>query len=354
MNCNIKLRVDTSDDLQIQHFLKNNLPYTFQEKGFYWQYNRIDSIFCYVTDDKNKIIGVNGIIPYYLSSNNIKIKSAKNETGYIHSSFQGKGVFKKLYNELLSNTFSSSFQIIWGFTKLGNIWTKLGSKVYSNFLCDAFLVINPSIKKQKYKFSSDSSIKSLLRFIYNLYVFKYKFKLDDFTEKGYTIQFGLPHFQVLKAFYSKLKLIDEKLVFLEVDEFIKTYFLDSNPYQLYNYLSFFDINDELIGFLIYTKTFQSVNVVELQFLKPEDVETILNIFLSEKEIFENVYDLTFFGNAKNNRIELIFDILKKKGAKLVVSEMDIVVKENQTFTNKEFLNVKNWYINLLWTECVKR
>jgi hypothetical protein len=354
MNYNIKYRIDQSSDKQIVAFLKENLPYKLNYDGFNWQYNRNHSIFCYVEDTDKNIIGVNGVIPYNLSFNQELIKTAKNETGYISPNLQGKGVFKKLYGKLLDVTFSSDYKVIWGFTKLGGIWTKLGSEVYSNFLCDAFLVLNPSFKLQRQKFTSDSLIKSLIRFIYNYFIFFIKFNANNKINNNIIIELGKPNIDLLKCFYDKIKISEKKLVFLEIDEIIIKEFIDSNPYQEYNFVSFLNLKREMIGYIIYTKTNNSINISDIQYLNKIDLKSIINIFLAQKNIFKGVYDITFFGNFENKKMNFVFDYLKKRGAKLIFSEMDIVVRANNTYLDQEFLNVKNWFINLLWTECVKR
>ena len=63
-------------------------------------------------------------------------KTAKSETSYLSDKHQGRGLFKKLYHDLMIKSKQENFDFVWGFTKLGELWGKLGFNVVEGYLYD--------------------------------------------------------------------------------------------------------------------------------------------------------------------------------------------------------------------------
>jgi hypothetical protein len=354
MNYKVKQRFIIDDDIRITRFLEKNLPYPFSRDFFNWQYNRDGAIFYYIEEEAEKeVVGVNGLIPYVLTSENGSCKTAKSETSYLSSNHQGQGLFKKLYHDLMIKSKQEGFDFVWGFTKLGKLWSKLGFNVAEGYLFETTIVVNPTYRAQKIKFSNENKIKSCLRFFLNKYKQIYlKLFLSFFVEKNkISVKSDFFDYNKLKIFYQKLKEKNPQLLFFELNKHEVEEVLLKNPKLKYHFLTFYE-GYKMIGYLIYTEKNLSINITDIQFIENFHLEKILISFF--KKLNDNIYDISYFGNYQNEKSVLIFNFFKKLNSSNSFSEMKIVYKINSEKINSTLLNLNNWYINSLWTESIHR
>jgi len=64
----------------------------------------------------------------------------------------------------------------------------------------------------------------------------------------------------------------------------------------------------------------------------------------------NVVWVSFLGNAKNPLISTVFNLLKKFGFIKRRSPLAVVIKNINCEEEKTIYDVRNWYLNGLWTE----
>ncbi len=354
MNYKVKERFTNDDEIGISKFLEKNLPYPFSSDFFNWQYNREGAIFYYIEDElENQVVGVNGLIPYFLTDKVGVYKTAKSETSYLSSTHQGKGLFKKLYHDLMIKSKHDGFDLVWGFTKLGELWSKLGFNVAEGYLSESTIVIHPSYALQKTKFPNENRFKSILRFFYNKYrqVYLYLF-LNFLKDKNkITQKSDFIDYSELMIFNQKLKEKNPELLFFELNKCNIDNVLLKNPKLNYHFISFYN-KDIMIGYLIYTEKNFSVNITDIQSLDNYYLEKMLLSFF--RNINGQVYDISYFGNYQNEKSKFIFNFFKKINASNSFSEMKIVYKLNSEKISSNILNLKNWYINSLWTESIHR
>jgi hypothetical protein len=60
--------------------------------------------------------------------------------------------------------------------------------------------------------------------------------------------------------------------------------------------------------------------------------------------------LSFFGNIDNPLIRTVFDLLSKHGARISDSNQYFVLRNLSYPDEDELYNIKNWYLNGLWSE----
>ena len=207
---------------------------------------------------------------------------------------------------------------------------------------------------QRKKFTDENLIKIWVRFLYNnlrkfylkLYI-NFHFK----NKEEIVLKYDDIDFYEIDVFNKKVKEKNPTMIFFEFNKKNVVEILNTNPHLNYRFISFYS-KGNMVGYIIYTNKNYSLNITDIQFLENSDLELMLYSFLFDNH--KEIYDVTFLGNYQNEKIKLIFNLFKRLKSKNVFSEMKIVYKANFEYSNSNFFNLNNWYINSFWTESINR
>ncbi len=356
VNMNGKVEVtffeNNSDLDKIVFFLNNALPFNYSESTFLWEYGHERSIFGYIKDEHDTVIGTQGMIPIKLYAGANQIITAKSETSYLAPFAKGKGLFKKLYLNVLKETTNQEISMVWGFTALGELWKKLGFEVKENCLFTYSLSISPKKNYYLSKNTKDNRTISVLRYFKAIRDSKFlNFRLNKSTSKNKflakELQFRseLINENDIEIYFKKLRSQNTKLIHIDLSKAYLNYRIKTNPFLKYTAVYLYNSRQEMLGFYIFSVKEKIANMVEFNGVSTEIKEVLLAHIVKEVKKL-HVVRLNFFGNKTNYLVKDSFDLLGQYGATSFDSEMSIVVRNNEG-TNVDF---ENWYINGLWTE----
>lgn len=346
----IKIQSIDQPNSEIIFFLNSVLPFPYNNSTFNWEYNHPHKVF-QALRYKTKIVGVQGLIPIEITQNNHILLSAKSETSYVDTSIKGKGFFKKLYNNVVNTGLENNIDFIWGLTSLGKVWDKLGFQTKNNFIVISTLSLRAD-KTVFHTINHKSIIIKTLKFC--KYAFNsYKLRYQLFKSKKKDQQM-LSEKIISDQLFGPNDIIDLHDNFMNSSikiKMTKTYMdyrLKNNPFLKYEVKYLYDNNKKLQGYSILSKKNGIANLVDV-FAESQEIKKLLvNINLRQLLKSGETYRLNVFGNKENNYIAETFHILKQYGATKYDTQLYFVLK------NHSIGEIKNWYINGLWTEGINQ
>lgn len=354
MNDNIRIHIfkDASDQEKIVKFLDEHLPFQYSQNSFLWEYGNPKSVFGYLKNTEEEVLGAQGMIYVELNSAGQIIQTAKSETSYLSSKTKGKGLFKKLYLAIVEETFDTSISMIWGLTQLGTLWNKLGFETKNQCICVHSLSISAKKKYYLNEQEADSRLKKFMRYSKaTLDSWKTNKKASNARKLDQLNAFLLRQEPLawgdIQVFFEKLRKKHPKMIHIEMNRAFFEYRIEKNPYLEYTCRYLYNAQNEMEGFYIYSVKNDVVNLVEFSALELNTKKVLLGEAVKEaKEI--KAKRLNFFGNRLNAEINETFQLFKAWGSSSYDTEMHIV-QRNKDKTKMDFSQL---YMNGLWTEGV--
>jgi hypothetical protein len=351
------------EDAEINEVVSfHNLSYGDKRtpKKWIWEYkgNYPDLFVFTIIKDNNKVVGTQGMIPIYLNIGGEIHLSAKSESSLLDPKYRGGERFKELYDFAMTLCKARKMCCVWGFTGAVKVWrNKLGFSVYEDAMYISALVLKPrpfiaSIRKSKQNMviKTAESLALMLRYLYSsVRRFTYfTYKCLKRTSREISIEQRLRSVSDVSELYKRLRAKYADLIHIEQDEKYIAWRISNNPNV--EYTTFFAYEDNLLRAYCYVALANNREAY-LSDLTFEDyeagsflLETILNLFCKRK-----INSVNFIGNIRNPLMATVFNLLKKNG--FMKGNFTPFVLKNISYAHEKCLHdIRNWYINGLWTE----
>jgi hypothetical protein len=337
----------------------HNLSYRDKRtvKDWIWEYKgNYPNLFVFtVIKDGDKVVGTQGMIPVYLNIKGETHLSGKSENSLLDPKYRGGERFKELYDFAMALCKERKMRCVWGFTSAVKVWrNKLGFSVYEDAMYASMLILKPrqfitQIRKSKQDVVRKTA-KSLAVMLLSLYSATrgFTFRCLKRTSRDFSIEQRLRSSSDISELYKRLREKYAELIHIEMDEKYIAWRIFDNPNV--EYATFFAYEDILLKAYCFVALSKSGEAY-LSDLTFEDYEA--GSFLLKKILHQfrrrKVTSAHFMGNIRNPLIATIFGLLKNSG--FIKRDSTPFVLKNIFCEDEKFLsNIRNWYINGLWTE----
>ena len=330
-------------------------------KQWIWEYKSIypDLFVFTVIKDKDRVVGTQGMIPVYLHIKAKTYLTGKSENSLLDPKYRGRTLFKKLYAFAMSICKLKKMCYIWGFTSATKVWrNKLGFSVYEDIMYTSILILNPrqfisSIRKSKQVIIKKIT-KSFLVILLYLYSSVRRFIMDarryfKSSPGKYLIEHKLRSINDIDKLYKRLRSKYADLIHIEQDENYINWRILKNPNI--KYIIYFIYEENILKGYCYIAlgTKNEAHLSDLTF-ENNDVGNFLLKTILDQLHGKKITIIDFMGNIENPLIATTFNLLKKHGF-IKRGQFSPFVLKNISYKNEEQLeNIKNWYLNGLWTE----
>lgn len=342
------------DNPEIIEFLRENVQPKMSAEVYKWEYffEKNEALFV-AAKRNNQVVCTQSFLPYYLKKGNEIIKTSKSENSFLSSELRGSSTFKDVYDKGLDACKEKNQQLVWGFTPAAKVWrNKLGFYVDEDCTCDFRTVIN----QPTFSDSKSTSARSFAGITYNtLRYFSYSIKRSlnlssaDKQLKEYAVRDSPSNYSDIEELYSKT--LNAECIRLIMNETYINWRIVNNPNLKYKNQYFYK-DEKLLGFNIYSINEKSKsNCAQLcEFIAvDEQTKKAMTHHLLTSLKKEDIVYMEYFGNLKNQTIQMNFNWLQKHlGGRLIQSQnFSFVVK---TLNDSQVEDTSKFYFNALWTE----
>lgn len=337
------------------HNLNHNGKRT--KKDWVWEYQSCypESHVFTVIKEGDKIVGTQGMIPVYINVKGVKCLSGKSENSLLAFQHRGSSLFKELYGYAINLCKEKNVHLIWGITPAIKVWKdKLGFSVYSSAKCSSVLILNPCAFVNKIFHSKWSFYKRLFFSLSIIPIYLYscarwlrKLKSPG-TQFSYKIEKQPRSTIDLNRLFERLTEKTD-FIYIEQDEKFLNWRVYGNPNIKYS-TYFLYKNNDLCGYCyFYMNQKKEVYLTDFTFDDHVAGDFLLRKLL-ERLRSDKAVSITYMGNIKNSLISQVFVALSKYGF-IKRRDSDAFVLLNLSRDDEEYLyDIRNWYINGLWTE----
>jgi len=357
--------IKDSDIDEVVSFRNTNYRDKRTPKQWLWEYesNYPDLFVFTVIKDDDRVVGTQGMIPIYLNIKGEEYLSGKSENSLLDRKYRGRGLFTDLYNFALSLCKAKKMCCIWGFTGVTSaikVLRRLGFSVYKNVMCKSILILNPigfissgvlKSGRGRARKIAESFLVIFLYFYSSALIFSYRhLKRTKKTSRRFSIKHKLRSISDFSKLYSQLRVKHADLIHIEQDEKYIAWRILNNPNL--KYATYFVYEDDSLRAYCYVNidNKRTAHLTDLTFEDYDAGDFLLKTILNDLSHNRSVTSALFMGNIKNPIITSIFALLKKYGFIRRRSSASFVLK-NISYKYEQWLyNMKNWYVNGLWTE----
>lgn len=334
---NVSMQVLQGTDINnvtVFHNFHYNITRTPED--WIWKYCGYDpdaAVFVTVKDD-GKIVGTQGMIPVPILVNGKYYLSGKSEDSLLDPEYRGKQIFSELYKLAMGLCASRKMHCVWGLTSAVKVWRKtLGFRVYEDILQTSVLVLRP---------------KSVIHIPLGLYAFMRKL-INSFsitTQKNVSIEKELRSPEDLEGLYERLMAKYKGLICLKLNKKCLAWRIFANPNIKYDTYFVYE-NDDLRAYCYFSM--DKNRWMRLSDFTCED-------YISGKMLLERIINdkkpayVLFMGNKTNILTTRMFELLGRLGSIKRRSPSAFVLKNISYPCEDSLYEVKNWYLNGLWTE----
>jgi len=357
------------EDTEINEVVSfHNLSYRDKRtpKKWIWEYkgNYPDLFVFTIIKDNDRVVGTQGMIPIYLNIKGEIHLSGKSESSLMDPEYRGGGRFKELYDFAMTLCKTRKMCCVWGFTSaiqaIKVLRDKLGFSFYEDAMHISTLILKPrpfitSILKSKQ--NTVTKIAELIAFTFR-YLYSFARKLTYFTYKylertsrEISIEQRLRSVSDVSELYKRLWAKHPDLIHIEQDEKYFAWRISNNPNV--EYATFFAYEDNVLRAYCYVALADNGEAYLSDFTFEDYqaggflLEAIVNLFRKRK-----IDSVNFVGNIRNPLMATIFNLLEKNG--FIKRHFTPFVLKNISYTDeKRLCDIRNWYINGLWTEGYK-
>lgn len=331
-------------------------------KQWIWEYkgNYPDRFVFTVIKDDDRVIGTQGMIPIYLNIKGKTYLSGKSENSLLNRKYRGRKLFKELYDFAMSLCKAKKMCCVWGFTTAIKVMKKLQFSVYEDMMYTSILILSPHrfISSEILK-SRQSMVRKIAESIFSILLYLYSStrrftyehqKRIKRTSREFIIEQKLRSVSDLGRLYKRLRKKHADLIHIEQDEKYITWRIFNNPNL--KYTTYFVYEDDLLRAYCYVNidNKKTAHITDLTFEGYEAGDFLLKTILNNLSHNRNVAHALFMGNIKNSIMASVFDLLKKYGFIKRRSPASFVLRNLSYNCEKCLHDIKNWYVNGLWTE----
>ena len=372
MLSDLEIRVAENSDIEdILKFYNVNFHDNRELKHWSWEYRELlpgSEVFVVVRDrsKNNELVGIQGMIPLFLNINGDKCLTGKSETALLHENYRKGGVLFRKYNEYaISRCKEKSMVCVWGMNEIGSVWKGfLGFTTTTDEMQDSILVLNilKTLKNNGQTGDTRSSVETnaikknmrdKIAFYWRLLKGNICFRLRRIPiqtrDEGYTITDEIKNSEDISLLYCTLRRRHPNLIYIHQDDNYQNWRIKKNPFVKYLTLYLYQ------GRSLKAYCYISIAASNTAFLTDITFENtgagcyLLNHALKELRK-KGISYVQFFGNISNPLIKEVFNLLVEFGFYVRKSKMNFLIRNISALNERELLNVRNWYINGLWSE----
>lgn len=327
---------------------------------FRWQYKSLqteNSVLLSI-NDKDEILGSQGMIPIALKIGKSTVLSGKSESTLLHTKLRGSGMFKQIYEKAIELCIAREYKLIWGFTALTSAFKKVGFSVYENAIKMSVFSVD---KKYIYTKLNDGKkinnsilsliIYSIVSYLLVLYA-KTMCKLSIFRTslrfkkvKNYEIKNTLGRENDISTLYDSLVDALPDLIYIAPSKHYLDWRLTLNPAFKSRSLFVYQ-EDKLVGYLFLTDKNSLLEISDFTFTDSFGGDLLLKSIYTDILKSKMVY---YSGNAHNSLGLKVLKKLKWHGFLLKNRSSQFILRD-LSFKDDVIGDIKNWYINEMWSE----
>lgn len=341
----------SGDNIEIIEYLDKVLNHRVNPKVWDWEFNTIEDTIFTVAKHESDIAGTQSMLPIVLRVNGDVTNTAKSETSYLDANYRGKQIFEKLYQLAVDETVKHGSQIIWGFTPALKAWKKnLGFETFdaetkiATVEAHYFSFLKNHKKSRNVIFAAGKYCLSNLKTIQTQLLLNTQLRSDGSID----VSTQLNSDKDIGELYNTINNTNSNLIHLDMNKPYLYWRLYDNPVLEYKQYYFYRAG-KLVGYVIYSIKNDILSIADMTCNFDDKVlKHMLKYLISNTSGYHIVQ---YWGNDSNEINKKIFSLFNSlKGKVNVDSNRNFVYK---VFDNKNVAitaELKNWYINGLWTE----
>lgn len=344
-------RLPSKDNQDLINYLDKILNHRVNNIVWDWEFNTIENTVFTVANCGDDIAGTQSMLPILLSINGKTVSTAKSETSYLDANYRGKQIFEKLYQLAVDETVKNGSKLIWGFTPALKAWKKnLAFETFDNEIQITKIAAGYFSFGNNYKKSRNILFALGKYLLCNLDSVRYTVRQLSKLRYNKSIQVTtqLIHADDIRRLYTKINKDKHNLIHIDMNAEYLHWRLHANPVVAYKQLFFYN-NDELAGYIVYSIKDDILILTDITYnLDGAILQHMLKYVVRNNTGFHYVQ---YWGNVSNEINQAIFELMTSLGGKSVIdNSRNFVYKVFETKYTEICTNLKNWYINGLWTE----
>lgn len=343
-------KLDSKSNKSLIGFLDSVLNHDVNQPVWEWEFNTIKDTVFTVAKDGDKVVGTQSMLPVTLFAQGTKYSTAKSETSYLSPDYRGQKIFEKLYALAVDETVANGTKFIWGFTPAVKAWKKnLNFHVYEESMSEVVAQVN-SYKLSNIFNKSRNVFYGLAK--YALINFDYiqrssRIKKIFRTSSTYDVSNTLKNKDDISKLINSVK--SNTLIYIDINEEYMAWRVKNNPAVKYHELYFYE-GVQLAGYLVYSIQGSCISISDATFNLDLNVLKYMIKYVSR--LNNDCHLVKYWGNADCDINKPIFRILEDSGGKIEKDKSRNFVYQvyDERLNKGDFSNMKNWYVNGLWTE----
>jgi hypothetical protein len=341
----------SADNTEIIEYLDKILNHRVNPKVWDWEFNSIENTIFTVAKSENDIAGTQSMLPILLSVNGNVAKTAKSETSYLDANYRGKQIFEKLYQLAVDETVKNGSKIIWGFTPALKAWKKnLGFETFDAEMKIAtveahyFSFLKNYKKSRNIVFAAGKYCLSNLKTIQTQLLINTRFGTSNSIE----VSTQLNNDKDINELYSSMNNTNGNIIHIDLNKPYLYWRLYDNPVMEYRQFYFYQAG-KLVGYIIYSIKNDILSIADMTCNFDDKIlQQMLKYLISNTNGYHIVQ---YWGNDSNEINKKIFSLFSRlKGNINIDNTRNFVYKVFDNKYTETTAQLKNWYINGLWTE----
>jgi len=357
----VKIREVAEPDIEKAFALHNDTFHVSRtSKDWFWEYkaNYPDSSVFLIAESGGRIVGTQGMIPIPLNIRGKKGLTGKSENALVDRDYRGRTLFQEMYDRAVRTCGERGMCCVWGLTRNKLVSKVLRDKfhfvVYEDAIRTYALTLRggalPEVLQTKVRtrFSTALVWSSYLYSLLCRYVFSGALKLLNIGEgNDDVIENDARTDNDLKQLYDRLRQGHDRLIHIEQDSRYLTWRIVNNPslqyttYFLYEKgmlkaYSYLTVKDEIAHVTDFTCEDRSSGAILLY--------RVINDITKRRARF-----VLFLSNPSNPLGSSTIALIKRIGfLRLSMLQFSFVLKNISC--EVDISDLRDWYINGLWTE----
>jgi hypothetical protein len=354
-----RIREATNSDIdRVVSFHNQNHKDERTSHQWLWEYksHHPDLAVFTVVEDGNRIVGTQGMIPIHLGFRGGTHLSGKSESSLLETEYRGGETFRKLYAFAMSLCRAKGMCCVWGLTTAGKVWReKLSFSVHDDAIYTSASALNLRLSLSGIS-GKRNTIDKVVAYVVTTLACLYAsvrrrlfFYGKAAEEKRFSIEQVPRSYRDLDQLYERLTTKHTDLIYIRQDEDYLRWRIIDNPNV--RYMSCFLYEQDLLQSYCYIGTGNRSAAYLTDFtFADDDAGAYLLQEVIERLRNRKVAQVTYLGNVKNPLIGTVFNLLNRCGFIKRRSPLAVVIK-NITCEDEEAIHdIRNWYLNGLWTE----
>lgn len=322
-------------------------------KDWLWEYRGSypnSSVFV-IAKDNGRIIGTQGMIPISLNVRGKRYLTGKSENSLLDKRYRGGTFFQEMYDLTMTKCRERGVCCVWGFTTADKVWrNKLHFSVYENVVQTYALTLLPGgalPDKVKSRVSFAIPVLVWLSYLYSL-LRRYTFISSNVRgRKDVVIENRTRTENDLNSLYGRLRLKYSGLIYIEQDSKYLNWRIVNNP--RIQYTTYFLYEGALLKAYCYLNIHdKAAHITDFTCEDITDGAFLLQHVIHDLSKQQAKFVL-FLGNVTNHLTAAILGLFKRLGFLRVGMLQTNFVLQNIS-CDENLSDVKDWYINGLWTE----